>query len=248
VQICEAKYHLWRSVVSTTFKTKKSKNNKDVDLSWNNKSNQDFYEGVSIEQFKEWAKLGGFDEGCDLDLILPHLKKAKTILEVGAGYGRVVGYLLKQNLSAEISAIERSKSLCEYMEKLYGSRADIICGDLGETNFYKKFDVVIWLWSNISDFAKHEHVSTLRRIASWIEKGGVLVTDILLDSFNTERVNASDRNYVFQDGGRFAHGYLPTKDEILNYATEVGFEKIEAMPYQTNTSRNRCLFMLSCLN
>jgi len=216
---------------------------------WKNEDNRDFYEAVSVEKFKKWAELGGFDVGCDLDLVLDRLKMSDSILEVGAGYGRVIEYLIKNKLQAKLYAIERSKNLCDYLNKVYGNKASIVCDDVSNATFDRKFEAIIWLWSNISDFSKDEHVAILTKISSLLAPSGFLVTDILLDDFDRENVNTNvDRNYMVKYDDKIAYGYLPTKHEMLNYAEIVGFNKVEIIPYKTKTLRQRCLFVLSELS
>lgn len=226
---------------------KKSKENvssvqEKFKTAWTNKDNINFFENISLKIFGSWPEKGGFDKGCDLDLILEELKSANSILEVGASYGRVIQYLVDKNLKANITAVERSHQFFEQLYQKFENKIRIIEADINNVNFDEKFDVILCLWSTISDFAKDEQLAMLKHISSWLKKGSKLVIDVMTSSFTRENVTeVSSQDYVVKYDDATLLGYIPSEKELTKYANQLEFEVVKFIPYTTETDRKRLL-------
>jgi hypothetical protein len=60
----------------------------------------------ALQCLQKIATIGGLDNCCDVKLIENYLYNANNILEVGAGYGRVLEHLIKINLEGKVYAVE----------------------------------------------------------------------------------------------------------------------------------------------
>src|SRR5262245_7580327 len=123
---------------------------------WVNDNNNLFYENISIEANITNSILGGLESGVDLDLIKSYIESSNSILEVGAGYVRVINYLLDRKCPAKITAIECSNKLYKYLSHKYFDRINLIHADLKLFCPNENYDLILWLFSGISDFAKIE--------------------------------------------------------------------------------------------
>jgi len=88
-----------------------------------NNDNYRFYNKFSIEEFVKFSELAGLNTFTDLDLIRSKIEifNYDSILEVGAGSGRVIQYLLENNYKGKIIAIERNPVLYANLENKYGN-------------------------------------------------------------------------------------------------------------------------------
>ncbi len=76
-----------------------------------------FYEQeFAVEALQACAIDRGLDTGCDLEQIFPQLTAAKTLLEVGAGYGRALQHL--QRLGYQCLCV-RSLLICFFTFDLH---------------------------------------------------------------------------------------------------------------------------------
>src|SRR5579871_1636617 len=82
---------------------------------WRNEDLIDFYEKIPLNIFRDFAIAGGFEEGCDVDLVYPYIADVGSVLDLGAGYGRVTKRLIKNGYQGEINIVERSNELCKYL-------------------------------------------------------------------------------------------------------------------------------------
>lgn len=211
---------------------------------WQNSDNLSYYEAVPIETLRKYATIGGFESGCDIDIVFDHIKDAGSILEIGAGYGRVLNNLLERGFGGELFAIERSDNLFQHLQSNYSGRATVINGDINHFQPENKFDVILWMWSSISDFSKPEHVSILQKISGWLSDNGLLILDTishtttLADEFTLE-----DQNYIERAAHGTAYGYIPSSQEITEYAQILNFN-IKQIEYKTKTNRPRIMHFL----
>lgn len=218
---------------------------KDDNNSWSNADNASYYEAIPIETLKGYAVKGGFEDGCDIDIFYGRIKNAKSILEVGAGYGRVLKNLISRKHNGELFAIERSQNLCRYLTDTFSDKATIIQSDINCFDPDQKFEVILWLWSNISEFPKNEHVQILKKLAGWLTDDGVFILDSI--SHTTKLADdffMKDQSYVNKTDFGTAYGYIPSTAEIDSYAHTLKFSNIEHIDYQTDTNRPRTIHVL----
>jgi len=213
--------------------------------SWKNIDNHEFYEGIPLETFKVNSILGGLGEGGDLDLITDYIFKANSILEVGAGYGRVLNYLVSQGFKGKISAIERSKKYARLLNKKFGNRVTIFDIDLQKFQTEEKFDLILWMFSGVSDFAKHEQLLVLRKLKQHLVADGNIILDTFSHSLKpANAINAEKQSYIITEGDYTLYGYIPSIEEIEMYAKCLDFREVKHLPYTTKTNSHRLIHIL----
>lgn len=214
---------------------------------WNNDSNKEFYDKIPLNVHRYHVKQGGLAECEDLEVIKSYILNSRSILEIGAGYGRILSYLLKQKAFYEISAIERSTLYYDTLCKEFSSRVklhNIALLDFKTTN---KYDLILWMASGLSDFAKNEQLIALQYISNHLlADDGTLILDIF--PYKTKPINTTNlekQTYTFKTNGYILRGYLPTHKEVLEYGSQLSFKDIKHIPYKTATDRGRSLYVLS---
>jgi len=216
-------------------------------LIWANADNAQFYEYISIEQIQYFAQLAGLADGCDTELITSLIKKADTILEIGAGYGRVIEQIIKSGFAGNIVAIERSLQFCKFLNEKFTNQTKIIQTDIATFNTDQKFDLILWLWEGIADFSKVEQPTILKSLSSLLTKNGVFVIDTLaphLQTMNGEKFHYNTTDYRIQVNDWIMNIYRISPQEIYKYAKFIGFNKISVKLYNTSTNRQRVLYIL----
>ena len=212
-----------------------------------NAENSLFYESISLDLLPDFAARGGLDSGCDLDLIKNYIDKTNSILEVGAGYGRVIFNLLEKGYDKKLVAIERSKRFCDLLKQNYDGKLEVINTDIKIFESSSQFDLILWLWSGICDFSQEEQAIILSKVASFLKKDGVLVVDSLLPSIQPANAETHNEKYSIIPGGNNSklYVYTPSPEEIKAYSKLAGLDFMKSISYMTTTNRNRMLYLLS---
>lgn len=66
------------------------------------------------------------------------IDNAASVLEAGAGYGRVIASILKQNYNGQITAIERNYKLYQHLQQYYGDKITLINEDIQRVKLASK--------------------------------------------------------------------------------------------------------------
>ena len=221
------------------------KSNEDSQSTWNNKDNIGFYENVPIDVLREMAVVGGFENGCDVNLIYPLIENAASILEVGAAYGRVINRLLQNGYDGKVYAIERSSNFYHYLKQSFPAQAEIIHADVMDYQLPFKVDVVLYMWSNISEFPKEQQPDVLKHLSSWINTDGMLIVETSAHTITPQNAtHFQNQTYQVNTPYGTGYGYIPSSEEIEEYARKAGFKKIHHLPYKTDRNRERIVHVL----
>lgn len=214
---------------------------------WNNDNNADFYlRSFDQAVHQELVQAGGLANYCDLKLIYNDVIKANTILEVGAGYGRVIEFLVKQKIPAHIYAIERCKQYCDMLEKKYGHKITIFNEDILKFTTKDPFDLILWLWSGISDFNPDEQLKVIKNLVNYLSENGILILETLYCGEKPKNSDISEGYYYTKAiNNSVIHGYIPSSEKISNYKDQLGFRMLKQLHYLTSTNRPRILYWLS---
>jgi phospholipid N-methyltransferase len=220
-------------------------NIKDVKKNWHNLDNNNYYENVSPEEFKKFAQIGGFDDNCDIELIYPFIKNTQTLIEIGAGYGRVVNALLSRNYPGKIAALERSNNFFNYLKRLYDKKADLIHGDVALLAQHDTYDAVLYMWSNLSEWPKNEQSKLISALCTWVKPGGLLI----LETFDASQIplnatGSDGQTYHYESDHGVVHGYNATITEIDTYIKQSNLLLKERLNYVTRTDRKRIIHVL----
>lgn len=216
---------------------------------WNNEGNNAFYESVKADGLQQLAEKAGLTTGCDMDLLTPYWSTAESILEVGAGYGRVIDYLLQHQFAGTITAIERCNVLFKHLERRYKKykNIDLIHADILHLNkMDERFELILMLWSEIADFSPHEQILVFTMLAKLLQEKGRLIIDTMpvnvvplgASKYGQQIIYSITKNITL-------HAYAPNTVEIKQYAQKAGFSNVACLNYQTNTDRERQLYILS---
>ncbi len=218
------------------------------ECSWSNYDNSDFYENINIADMQELAAIGGLSTGCDIEKLKPYWSKAKSILEVGAGYGRVIQSLLNNNFSGKITAIERSNILFQNLQQHYGDNVALLHNDIHNCqNIDDTFDIVLFLWSGIADFLPIEQQHIINNLAKLLNNGGKLILDTMPDKTTPLGMEKSKIQRVYKQihNDCVVYTYSISIEEIDSYAQSAGLTNVRHIPYMTDTGRARLLHILS---
>ncbi|MCQ2983184.1 MAG: class I SAM-dependent methyltransferase [Treponemataceae bacterium] len=73
-----------------------------------------------------------------------NVRKGKSILEVGCGTGNLIPFILERNV-ADITAVDFSPEMIVIAQEKFrdDGRINIMCADIMETHFSKKFDSIL---------------------------------------------------------------------------------------------------------
>jgi len=221
--------------------------NKISEFHCDNVKNALFYDSISLDLLPDFSVRGGLESGCDLDLIANYIAHVNSILEVGAGYGRVISNLFKRGYNKNLVAIERSKKFCDLLRQNYDGKLEIINADIKSFEYSRQFDLILWLWSGICDFSQEEQGDVLLKIAGFLKKEGVLVVDSLLPSTLPANAETHNEKYAVIPGGNNSklYVYTPSPEEIKAYSKTAGLDFMKFISYKTTTNRNRMLYLLS---
>lgn len=213
---------------------------------WKNIDNKlNFYNKIPQNLLETYSTRGGLSTGADIGFIWAKIKDAPSILEVGAGYGRVIETLLKLGYGGKITAIEQSPNLINAFEKKISNKCHIHKGDINTFTTDSKFNIILWLWSGISDFSPKEQLKTVFNLHSLLTPNGLL----FLDTFPclekpANAILSKNQSYIITHANCTAHGYIPSPLEVKNYAKYAGFKKTIMETYLTDTGRTRIMYEL----
>jgi 16S rRNA A1518/A1519 N6-dimethyltransferase RsmA/KsgA/DIM1 with predicted DNA glycosylase/AP lyase activity len=211
-----------------------------------NDSNKIFYNTVPLDVFQSLTQQGGFDGCIDLQLIEKHLPVSASIIEVGAGYGRCVDFLLNKKHEAKILAIEQSPQLSKVLMDKYRNqpKVQVINDDIKTLVVSDKMDIVLWLFSGMLDFAKEEQPVVLKRLRSFLKNDGKLFLDIPQLTELTVAKYIGKQDIIMETPYGNITTFLPAFADIEGYASQAGFSKVSVIHYNTTTEKKRSIFML----
>lgn len=214
-----------------------------------NKYNNAFYEELKAEGLQSLSKeKGGLSTGCDLKVIKPYWSKARKILEVGAGSGRVIEQLLKQGYKGQIVAVERCKNSVKYLEKYHKKNVTIVPEDIFDfSSGHEKFDVALMLWSGLADFAPSEQKAVIKKLFYLLESNGNLIIDTMPAGVTPIGMGKKTEKTVYHQtiNGATIYTYSITISKLEQYAYAAGFSNIKHLKYFTDTGRERELHILN---
>lgn len=213
---------------------------------WRNHDNASFYDALPIKDFMKVAEVRGLDTGCDVELAMSLLPNAQSLLEVGAGYGRVLNHLIKKNFLGELYAIERNKKLMDWLIPQFENKVTLINTDLISFYFQRQFDAIVWLWSGIAEYSSLEQPMLVSRLANCLNKRGVFIIDTVpLDEKTFNIANLEGQNIKVETKYGDTDMYFPTPEQISDYATKAKLQVKQIIHYKTRLDQKRILHILT---
>ncbi len=209
-----------------------------------NEKNFNFYNQIGLDTFQSLAQSGGFNTFVDLEIAYRYIQPAENIVEIGAGYGRCIDFLLHKKHKGEIIAVEQSAVLCKHLKEKYASSVQIIEGDIYKVSFKDQVDTALWMWSGMIDFSQEEQAAVIKHLFDILSPKGKLFIDIprigiqtIADHIDQQRIKLTT------DFGEI-ECYIPLSSEMKEYADRAGFARLDEINYETATDKKRTMYIL----
>lgn len=209
-----------------------------------NDKNIDFYNNIGVAPFKSMAEKGGFDNFIDLEVAYEYFKDSKTLVELGAGYGRCLEFLISKQYSGKIYAVEYSSILAEHLVNQYSANATILELDIKKLQLPTAVDVALWMWSGFIDFTPDEQQHSVQLVYNQLNNEGKLLIDVPRFGVQTIANHSDEQHIHFQTSYGSLNCFIPNFENISHYAQVAGFESVKMIDYKTETQKERSLYIL----
>ena len=216
---------------------------------WTPQANRIYYDNVAVKGLEEWAVIKGLASGKDLDVIKQEisesLRRYKTILEIGAGNGRIIEWLLKKGTRPTIIAIEQSAVLAGTLREKYRNIETISIIETNILNLVPSFscDLALWMWSGFLELKPEEKKVALAIVFSILKDKGKLVIDLPRQIQESSLSQSGDFLKVTDEYGTF-FAHLISDEALKGMAKEAGFKRERSIIYKTDTNIERISFLL----
>lgn len=210
-----------------------------------NDKNIGFYNNLGVEPFKKLSEIGGFSSHIDLEIIYPHIKDSKSIVELGAGYGRCLDYFIDKGFHGKLIAVEKAKPYLDYLKKNYSHKAEILDKDIKKLELPEKVDTILWMFSGIIDFSPEEQMEVLKRLNGLLNEKGKLAIDIPKLGFQTYADHSDEQHLKFESEYGLLECYIPSWEDMTEYQVKCGFSHVIRLGYKTTTEKERTIYILS---
>jgi SAM-dependent methyltransferase len=203
-----------------------------------------FYEKLQLDNFQYFAEILGLDGGADIAFIYPYLQKARHIVELGAGYGRVVDKLLELGFEGKITAVERVTNSSQYLKQKFGERINVVQDDIRHFMAASPVDCILWPWSGILELNKSEQSQTIRRLKDSLVPDGLLIIETPYQKVHAVGELGPDNLVRVKTEWGVLEAYLAGEEEIRLSAEEAGYESFEKKQYFTSKGLERVFYLL----
>ena len=215
---------------------------------WCNAQNANYFDGWTREIFDVYLNRTGLQYLDDIKIITPLIKNAKTVLDVSSGYGRVIDALLERKIGNKITALEWSPNIADYLERKFHAKIGVYNIDLLKFYTDLSYDVILWMWSGITDFSPVEQRYLVSKLSALLNKNGKLIIDTPQPSVLPVNVILKNK----KNGGYYTdvlkdnqlQGYIPRGIEMLSYA-KIAKMDVQCIPYITKKGVYRVLYILT---
>lgn len=209
-----------------------------------NERNFNFYNQIGIETFQSLAQDGGFNTYVDLEIAYRYIQPNENIVEIGAGYGRCIEFLICKKHKGDIIAVEQSSKLCAYLRDKYQTSVEIIEGDIYKISFDNQIDSALWMWSGIIDFSLEEQAANVKHISNLLGAKGKLFIDIPRIGIQTIASHIDQQRIKLTTAFGEIECYIPLSSEVKEYANAAGFTRVDEINYETATDKKRTMYIL----
>lgn len=217
-------------------------------LECTNDQNDFFYNELTLQEFRMFAETAGIHNGSDIDNLTDYIKNAGSILEIGAGYGRVIEFIRSLNTDSHITAIERNKKYYQYLISCYEGSVELFNTDIKQYKFNKSYSLILWLWAGFTEFSKSEQASLLQHLSHGLADDGKIVIDLIAhDADESNASNAGGNNFVISSASSILTNklFFPDPKMMQCYSTAASLKIINTISYKTATNRKREIYILS---
>jgi SAM-dependent methyltransferase len=208
------------------------------------------YDKVTSISFKKLAKICGITDYCDIKTLFPYLKNKDSLLEVGAGYGRVIDGLQYHNYPGKIAALEIIPKLCKKLRKKFPTISVYERNALYPESFMSMpyFDAILMMWGSILDFSEREQQQLLKNFALKLNKSGIISIDLPVTN-PAEEINHYNnaRDIIKKYNEKSIIFNIPTTEQIAKFALEAKLKIKEIINYKSSQSGDREIYILTHL-
>jgi SAM-dependent methyltransferase len=200
------------------------------------------------------AHLKGLATHADLQIVESEIearlagKENPSVLEIGAGEGRVVRWLRTRFPRARVLAVEPS---ARQADELRGTFADdpkvsVVERAMQDISVGPVVDAALWMWSGFTELHPSDIGPAVTRIGTMLRPGGLLVIDVpkaLTAGYGTVVEMVEGFNEVREPYG-ILRTYSPSDDTVRALAGAHGFRLLRRIMYATSTGISRASFIL----
>lgn len=212
---------------------------------WCNQDNRPFYEKMSLAEFLEHARLSGIGKGEDIEQIKDLILKSESVLEVGCGYGRVLKKILEYGYHKKLESIEINKKSCLFCQHHFGSNVKIYNEDILSYRSKKKYDLILFMWSGISEFCPKEQRQLFGIYSHLLTAGGCLVVEKIDCNQPKNKVDVNDNNWNVEGEYSSESLYMPKEEELEAYADAYKMICKKKISYKASNGVPRVIYLFS---
>ena len=207
-----------------------------------NRENWSFYDHMPEGMFEHYARKLGLDHAPELDIIDYTWKKAKSVLEIGAGEGRIIDELRRRSYSGHVYALERCPKLCSRLKKKYlkHKRLDILQGSLLDREL-PRAECGLWMWAGIIEFSPEEQEKAIAKLSKSVD---TLCIEVPVLGEIKATVQQGNIGFLEAPWNQIIHYYWPSSEEIERYLAKSDFAGFSRLSYTTNMNRRRVIYRL----
>lgn len=188
------------------------------------------------------AYMCGINDYRDLKPWANLIKNSESILEIGAGYGRVLDYILSIRRKGKLSAIEINSHLADLLKVKYKNKVKVTNGNLLDKKNYqtKSHDLVLWMWGSILHINSSLLCKAFLNIYSALIPNGILIIDI--PPSDTYAINRKGMQKII--GRKIKEVSFLEKETILIHTNNIGLKLQETYSYISGANTLRHEYVL----
>ena len=211
-----------------------------------NIENIGFYDQIKPSGLRKLAEERGMDSCNDVKAIHSIIEQANHILEVGAGYGRVLDYLLTYHPKIQADAIEPAGTMFKYLKAKYQDQVNICNTSLQMIETKASYDLILWLWTGMADMSWSEQIDAIETLFGKLDCGGTLIIDVYPEqSLPINMASTTSHIYTLNTSGATIDTYWRSREGLNEIALDIGFSSFSEITYFTGTESKRHLCLLS---
>lgn len=205
--------------------------------------NAGYYGKMEPQELKPYAKATGLENNPDIQAIHSYVSKAKKLVEIGPGYGRVIDDILQRTPQTPILGLESQPSWAAYLQDKYRSesRVEIRCTEVGSGLRETLGDLVLAPWSVLMDTTAQGVSAIATDVAHMLAGGGNFLVELpqatpsgSVGELTGECITLDTPYGVFE-------GRMPSLNEfsVDTQDTNLWLSHKKTIPYQTGVGLER---------
>jgi ubiquinone/menaquinone biosynthesis C-methylase UbiE len=213
-------------------------------------NNRDFYNKAG-DWLDNLSERKGIALGEDLTAIAPTLEPllkspSARVLEIGAGRGRVIHWLLKNFPQAQITGVDQSERTVERLSEIFKSNTNvsILHQNTLQLQLSQPVSLALWMWSGFAEISAEEKPKALQRVLENLLPGGAFVIDMPREIIGKEKIVHGDAGRVeLQESFGTLMAHVVSEKELKKLAAKAGFNFHGLVHYETTTGIKRTSYI-----